>query len=106
MSVYALAVSDGSGMSQHFLCFALVNPVANAERLPGFPEGVEVHHSTEIIRVRDARLLQIRPEALIRGKPAKENRRGRRRMRRPHLAQQSSQIAVQRHGPLVFVLGR
>lgn len=59
-------------MPQNFLCRALVDAVANAERLPGFPERMEMHHATEIIGMWNARPLQIRPQALVRRKSAKE----------------------------------
>jgi len=62
----------GIGVPQDLLRGALIDAVADAERLPGFSEGVEVHHANEIIRVRDTRPLQVRPQAIVRWKSAKE----------------------------------
>jgi hypothetical protein len=60
-------------MSQNFLRRPLVDPVANAKHLPSLPERVEVNNATKIIRVRDARSLQIRAQALVRWESAEEH---------------------------------
>jgi len=93
-------------MSQNFLCCALVDAITNAERLPGLPERVKMNYATEIIRMWNACLLQIRAQALVRWKPAEEYRSRRRRMLRPHFPQQRGQITMQRDRPLVLVLRR
>jgi hypothetical protein len=50
-------------MPQQFLRAALVDAVAHAQGLKGFPKGVEVHHAPEIINTHNVRPLEITQQA-------------------------------------------
>jgi len=104
-----LGCQVGVGVAEDFLGDALIDAVANAERLPRFPEGMEMNRPAERIDALDARTFEVAAQNVVRRLAKPEDgfaERARFVGFRPHRLQLLDDLRPERHSSLVLVLRR